>query len=115
MLRTRFSQSLYDDYKAASDKHGLEMSDIANRAIRKFRSSELDVATLPNLEVATTNPITIRLQYDISAKDFKKILAWYLPQYEHCKKPVPLDIPDQASFDHAREQLRKLSLKLMDY
>lgn len=99
-MQVRFQQQLYDDYKAASIKHRLEMSDIGNRAIRKFRSSGQDVASLSDLEVATkkTQPITIRLKSEIDKESFFKILQWYLKINKNTKAPSKIVI-DQKEIE----------------
>ncbi len=96
-MKLRMPIDLHSDLHKASIKYGLDKSDIANRAVRKFRNSGLDVATLRTATFATekTNPITLGVRYELSNQDFLCIMRWYLDLHKNKPEPSPITIAQE--------------------
>jgi len=111
-MNIRLSTTLHEKLQYASDFYNLSMTEIGNRAMRKW-NNQTSVAIPERKKVATTlamdNPINLRfhshLVDDKSHSDLRYILDWYIDLHSFDNGlPLEIDPNEKQAFENATKR-----------
>lgn len=94
----RIGEKLLADLQILEKQTPFSFSEIARKAIRKYRRIRPDISAITPDSTYTGSVLRLELEYKIAPEDLRKILAWYI-SLQDLRKPfyTPPEIPAEKA------------------
>lgn len=94
----RIGEKLLADLQILEKQTPFSYSEIARKAIRKYRRIRPDLSAITPDSTYSGSVIRFELEYKIAPEDLRKILVWYIGMYD-LSKPfyTPPEIPETVA------------------